>query len=802
MPRAPTFSPGPGDRVLHRHNRELGPGVIESATPARLRVHFPRSGETLEFARASHPFVPFEPAPGTDPERWFDHESTEAFDRLARLDVDDLDAFRNRLDAFELMERREAAGLGSFLGGRIELFPHQLHVAERAAAADPVRWLLADEVGLGKTVEACLVINHLLRTRRAERVLVIAPRSLVVQWLGELWRKFHQVFVLIDDERRLDALKEKGAGVNPFDAFSQVVVALEDLVENPDVAKQAREADLDLLVVDEAHRLRRARGTPGEPAYRAVAPLALRSEHLLLLTATPLEADAHAFYRLLELLHPETYSSEEAFDEALARGEPLSACTSATRRADIGGLPPRVAQAIDLPPDPDRFAEETRLREEPAANAEQVAARVARLERFLLDPSGNEDPRLLALAKEAKRWVKAGEKSLVFVHRLESLHLVKKELEFHTSRRVAVFHEDLSPEARDLEVARFASEDGPPILVATESGGEGRNFQFAKRLVLFDLPWEPALTEQRIGRLDRIDRRGPVEIVYFRPAEGLGADIARLVERIGVFKEPLGALDRELGGIAAAIRETAGVPGTALEIERLAEGARQSLQKVRKAAYAHLHRDRYVASLAPSIRARIPQDLEERTLNVVLEACRQYGFKIAPKDGEARYYFEFGAEATVETLHGVPQDSRWLGTFDREEAVAQETLDFFAAGHPLVEAVMHEVVDGNRGMVTLVEWEEEEEGEEEEREERKGGAASGGVVYFTREGAVLEAHAVDFGGRPRPEWADRVRAGGEDVKAVPIGLWEKTGWKRLVEGAGKRVGEGENVVAVCGVRVR
>ncbi len=777
----------PGDKVLHRHNRELGPGVIESATASRLRVHFPRSGETLEFARSSHPFTPFVPPPEADPERWFEHESSFALERLARLDADEPAAFRNRIDALELLERREASGIASFLGGRIELFPHQLHVAERAARLDPVRWLFADEVGLGKTVEACLVVNHLLRTGRAERVLVVAPRSLVVQWLGELWRKFHQVFVLVDDERRLDVVKEKGRAINPFDAFAHAVVALEDLVEKPDVARAAAAAQLDLVVVDEAHRLRRARGTPGSPAYRAVAPLTERADHVLLLTATPLEADAHAFYRLLELLHPETYSSEEAFEADLARGASLVACTSATRREDIGGLPPRVARAIDLPANPQRLAREEALRAEPAENAARVAERTRRLERFVLDAEGPEDARLLWLAREAKAWLKAGEKALVFVHRRESLQLVKTELEFHTSRRVAVFHEDLSPEARDLEVARFADPEGPAHLVATESGGEGRNFQFARRLVLFDLPWDPALVEQRIGRLDRIDRKRPVEIFYFRPAEGLAAGVARVMERIGVFEEPLGALDRELGGIAAAIRETAAVPGRTLDADRLAADARRSLERVHRAAYHHLHRDRYEARMAESILARVPGDLESRTKAVVLEACGQYGFAIEAKGGRARWYLEFGAEATVETLHGVAPDSRWLGTFDREEAVAYETLDFFASGHPLVEAVLHEIGDGSRGQVGLAEL---------------AGVAreDAGVVFFTREDGALRARAVDFEGRERPDWAARVRAGGPGVRAAAPGAWEVAGWRERVRALARRVEGDGDLAAVCGVR--
>ena len=123
----------------------------------------------------------------------------------------------------------EAGGLGSFLGGRIRLFPHQLHVAERASASDPVRWLLADEVGLGKTIEAALILNRLVHTRRVERCLVVAPETLTIQWLGELWRKYHQVFTLLDAPRLADVARDFGADFNPFDVHRRAVIALEML---------------------------------------------------------------------------------------------------------------------------------------------------------------------------------------------------------------------------------------------------------------------------------------------------------------------------------------------------------------------------------------------------------------------------------------------------------------------------------------------------------------------------------------------------------------------------------------------
>ncbi len=787
-PETPTPTLRPGDKVLHPYNRELGPGEVVECSRQRMTVRFPRADTVLVFASEGHPLVPLELPPGADPARWADEFQDDVVSRLARAESDGWNAFRLRLAALELARLREADGLGSFLGGRIELFPHQLHVAERACREHPVRWLLADEVGLGKTVEACLILNHLVRTGRAERALVVAPRSLVVQWLGELYRKFHQVFVLVDVERRRDVLKERGPGFNPFEVYGHSVVALEDLVEEPALARLAAESRPHLLVVDEAHRLRRRPGTEGSPAYRAIAPVAAAAPNVLLLSATPLEADAHGFFRLLELLHPERYASWDAFRSDLDAGVPLHPCTSSTTRADVGGLPPRVARVVDLPPWPAREAAEREILSRPAGDPLQRTRRAEALEALLSAPSGRDDPRIAWLGKAARRWQAAGEKTLVFVAARPSLEQLKTELEYATSRRIAVFHEDLSPARRDLEVAHFAQDDGPALLLATECGGEGRNFQFATRLVLFDLPWDPVVVEQRIGRLDRINRRIPVEIVSFRPAEGFGAQVHRLHEALGLFREPLGGLERALGHVTEAVREA--LDGSAnLDVDAIVQETRDARARMLRAVYHDLHRHRYRPELAAGILARVPDDLGRRVGTVVLEACRQFGFEMEPKGGRGRWYLEFGGEATVEALHGVPAGARFYGTFDREEAVRNESLDFFASGHPLVEAILGELADGTHGRVAFLEV---------------GGADrdADGVVLLERVGTEFRIRAFDLDGAEHPDWVDRILPPPEPAREVPGALWDVDGWADRVRGLFATVPREGEVAAVCGLRLR
>src|SRR5688572_6018327 len=471
-----------GDYLTHRFNPELGIGRVTAIEARALLVEFPRSGTTLRLAANTDALIPVDLSPGrpvriTDTREettivarladgtfrlangrtvsslalWPLELENALLERLALGDLDDVEDFVTRLDILHLLALREADGLGSFLGGRVRLFPHQLHVAERASASDPVRWLLADEVGLGKTIEAALILNRLVHAGKINRCLVVAPDVLTVQWLGELWRKYHQVFTLLDAQRLADVARDFGPDFNPFDVHRRAVIALEMLTERPQLTAQAVRAGIDLLVVDEAQRLRRPPGHPGDASWRAVAPIAGLGRHVLLLSATPLEDDAHGFFRLLQLLRPQEFPEDRSFEERLALGTPLPACTSSTRRADIGGLPPRVGLPIDLN-DPERWqlrdTVERAVRSMTAPNAAVERKKIDRVRRALasgaalaaaLGPDDANlraqaeamdvaDPRLDWLLSQAPRWRDAKEKTLVFVAHRETLEMLRTAL--------------------------------------------------------------------------------------------------------------------------------------------------------------------------------------------------------------------------------------------------------------------------------------------------------------------------------------------------------------------------------------
>ena len=899
-----------GDYLTHRFNPDLGIGRITAIENRAIVVEFSRSGTTLRLASTTDALVPIDLSPGRPVRVVSTGEGTSVVerredgrlrlangrtvgagdlwpfaldgalvDRLALGELDTVDDFAIRLDWLHLLSLREAGGLGSFLGGRVRLFPHQLYVAERASATDPVRWLLADEVGLGKTIEASLILNRLVHTGKVQSCLVVAPDALTVQWLGELWRKYHQVFTLLDAPRLADVERDFGAGFNPFELHRRAVIALEMLVERPQLTEQAVAAGIDLLVVDEAQRLRRPPAHPGEPAWRAIAPIAALDRHVLLLSATPLEDDAHGFFRLLQLLRPRDFPEDIDFEQRLSSGEPLPPCTSATRRADIGGLPPRIGIPTDIgvrggrleaqqsgvrlhaaqsgvrlqadqrglaearrhvepgteqsgvrlqadqrgPADaryhvdpgagwPLRQQIEDEVRRQPGGDVVARRKKLERIRRVLasgaalrplltpeeqslrrqLDALDASDPRLVWLLSQLRRWRAAGEKTLIFVAHRETLEMLRSAFTDRAQITSGVFHEDLSPARRDTEVARFRASDGPSVLVSTECGGEGRNFEFCRRLVLYDLPWKPSVVEQRIGRLDRIGREIPVEIVYFRPPDGIGRDVVQLFEALGLFREPMAGVEPQLAPLEGALEEIAVDPDASLTPERfdtLTADARAARSRIREAAYQQLHRDPYRPDMAPVIIGRVPADLDEQNESVVTRACARLGFTIERPRGRRTYAIELGHGSLIDGLPGVPGGSTFVGTFDREEAVEFETLDFFASGHPLVEGVFAHLEESTIGRVARFQIAFGEESTE-------------GLVAIYKEGNGFDVIAVDRDGQQRSDWEALFRTGSFAAHNVSGAERDDPSWIATIRALAGRLDPSRRPHALAAIVIR
>lgn len=587
---AALFAPAIGQRWISDTETELGLGVMIEIDARSLSVLFPKSEETRVYARNNAPLSRIRFAVG---DKVQDVEGTHYSvvsveelrgllrysvknqageisvlnemrlaadihlarpqERLLACQLDSRELFNLRVQALLQQEKLTQSPVRGLVGPRLGQVPHQFYIAHEVGQRAQPRVLLGDEVGLGKTIEAGLIIHQQLQTGRAGRVLILVPENLQYQWLVEMRRRFNLNAALFDLER-CAALKESDETQNPFETEQIVLMSLELLVDHPDLADAAQAASWDLLVVDEAHHLEWTPEAPSE-AYELVALLAIKIPGVLLLTATPEHLGVASHFARLRILDPARYHNLDVFIEeerafasvAAAAEDILSEQPLAKTTQDIlhEKLPAALCENLNTPEGRkaaltallDRhgvgrvlfrntreaiggFPERQCLPQALPAPADVVRETLAQAlypEMHTVDDDWClQDARvhwLTELLKKLKR-----EKILLICRSSPVALALEEYLRMKQGIRTSVFHEGMSLLERDRAAAYFSDADyGAQILLCSEIGSEGRNFQFAHHLVLFDLPPDPELLEQRIGRLDRIGQTETIKlhVAYF-----------------------------------------------------------------------------------------------------------------------------------------------------------------------------------------------------------------------------------------------------------------------------------------------
>ncbi|MFZ3194439.1 MAG: RNA polymerase-associated protein RapA, partial [Moraxellaceae bacterium] len=338
-----------GQRWLSDTESELGLGVLIDVDERTISILFPKSDETRVYARASAPlsriiFLVGDWLTDQDGLEW-QVESLELQSGVIRYHVVNRDDLRKvlaetrlgahlqlarpldrmlasrleskewydlRIEALLMQARMATSPLRGFLGARVGLIPHQLYIAHEVGRRLAPRVLLADEVGLGKTIEAGLIIHQQLVTGRSERILILVPDSLQYQWMIEMRRRFNLKFSLFDLERTA-SMREHDEEANPFAAEQCIIASIDLLLDHEDLKQQALEAGFDLLVVDEAHHLTWHEDVGGNDRYNVVAEFAAQTAGVLLLTATPEQLGVDSHFARLRLLDPERFDTLDHF---------------------------------------------------------------------------------------------------------------------------------------------------------------------------------------------------------------------------------------------------------------------------------------------------------------------------------------------------------------------------------------------------------------------------------------------------------------------------------------------------------
>lgn len=606
-------------------------------------------------------------------------------------------------------------------GPRVDLIPHQLFIAHEVASRQAPRVLLADEVGLGKTIEAGLIMHRLLLSERVKRVLIVVPEALLYQWLVEMLRRFNLRFSIFDDERFLNSDDE-----NPFHGEQRVLCSQEFLTSSSGVARAALEGDWDLLVVDEAHHLEWS-PEGASLAYELVEALAGMTPGVLLLTATPEQLGRAGHFARLRLLDPQRFHDYDAFLEEETHYEPIAELAARvledgelttadhdlieallgevdfsdkeelierlvdrhgtgrvllrnTRHA-IKGFPGRQAYGypLPLPADYKKNLEDIT----PETNYPRKWPRVDPRVQWLVDKLRELAPqKVLVIAAHAKTVIGLRE------------HLFEKE-----GIHVAMFHEGMEIVERDRAAVFFADpEEGSQALICSEIGSEGRNFQFAHHLILFDLPKVPDLLEQRIGRLDRIGQTETIQIhvpyiqgtasdvLYHWYQDGLNAFSAICPAASAVYAQ-LG--DQLLQTLGQAGKSPALVQQAAALTAQINEDLEQGRDRLLE---LHSHR--------PDVSARLVEQIAEGDNAKPLKKYMRrfwdaYGVSHHPGRG-ASDIVRPGQHMRHEHFPGLPFDGVTV-TWTRQDALVHEDREFLTWEHPMVRGAMELLTSAELG---------------------------------------------------------------------------------------------------------
>ena len=647
---------------------------------------------------------------------------SQAKDRLFSAQIDRSEHFALRYQTLLHQQAQFQSPLRGLRGNRAGLIPHQLHIAQEVGNRVNPRVLLADEVGLGKTIEAGMILQNQLFAEKVQRVLIIVPETLQHQWLVEMLRRFNLHFSLFDEERCKDFAEQ---AINPFSTESLIICALDWLKTHPHRVQQAIEAEFDCLIVDEAHHLALSENTPST-AYLLVEQLANVIPSVLLLTATPEQLGLESHFARLRLLDPERFYDYQAFLKEQENYQPVADAVQSL-------LSEKPLSAVEKNHISDLLHEQDvqpLFKALACHNDDEKQEARQELIKNLIDRHGTS--RILfrntrqgvkgfphrvyhqvtidvAEVDEKIHWLidflksQRNEKILVICKTAQTAIQLEQVLREKEAIHSAVFHERMSIIERDRAAAYFADTDnGAQVLLSSSIGSEGRNFQFACHLVLFDLPENPDLLEQCIGRLDRIGQTRDVQIHVPCLANSAQQDLARWYhEGLNAFEQacPIGMTLFEQYESLLKVRSEnkENFEQLILQTQKQAKALRLTLEKGRDRL---LELNSNGGENAQRLASEIAQtDNSPQLVDFALNLFDIIG--VEQDDlGENSIVITPTGTMLVPDFPGLKEEGVTV-TFDRQLALAREELEFLTWDHPMIRQGVDLIASGDIGKASM-----------------------------------------------------------------------------------------------------
>ncbi|MEM9443764.1 MAG: RNA polymerase-associated protein RapA [Verrucomicrobiota bacterium] len=785
-----------GQRWMSEAEPELGLGMILEMEHRTVKILFPSTGEIRMYAKEQAPIkrVLFQAGDkieshegaafviqGTEEKEglmYYYGDEQQVLPEMQIADsmnlgtadrrlldgrVDESSLFDLRLKALELQSNIHQHPAHGYIGARMDLIPHQLYIAQEVASRFAPRVLLADEVGLGKTIEACLILHRLFVRGRSGRVLILVPEPLIHQWFVELLRRFNLSFSIFNEER-CQSMQAIDSEANPFADEHLILTSLSLFKENPKRLQEALAVDWGLTIVDEVHHLKWSK-KESSLEYRAVEAFAKKSTGLLLLTGTPEQFGAEGHFARLRLLDPIRFHSYERFQEEsnsyqqtaevvdrLILKEPLKAQDEKILGKLFGQSPQALTNLKALVEQPDLDASRDHLISDlldchgtgrvvfrntrsaiagfpkrkilPAALTfpKTDIAVVERVKSELAyEVEGNDwkqeplakDPRIDWLLRLIKKY--SPKKILLICRYKERAEAIYEAVMDKLNLKMTVFHEDQTIIQRDRNAAWFAEPEGAQLLLCSEIGSEGRNFQFAHHLVLFDLPLDPELLEQRIGRLDRIGQKETIQIhvPYFKHS-GAETVFQWLHQGLEIFTAPsqggelfMEKFGQQLKGLILGDYDQKKLDAL---IEETQAFRKELLAKLEKGRDRLLERHSFQPEKAKKLISDIEQFDQSTALDqFLLKALDHFGVHIEEmgEDRGKRIWLLKRGQLVTDQITFIPEEGK-LVTLDRTTALSRDDVEFLTWDHPIANSIMDLLLCSEAGNAAFAELESDD----------------------------------------------------------------------------------------------
>ncbi len=738
-----TFSPG--QRWISDTETDLGLGTILKVDSRLITIVYMASGETRTYSAETAPLTRVLFASG-DRIRSADQQEiivsdTETVDglvvyygiaengdhvTLSETQLDNFTQFNRpsdkllngqfdrerryylRLKSREMQQELLRSKVFGLCGARVDLIPHQLYIANEVANRHLPRVLLADEVGLGKTIEAGLIMHRQLIRGLISRVLIIVPEPLLHQWLVEMRRRFNLQFGIMDDLQYEESLESATDG-NPFLNRQLMLTSLQFLTGNEKAREHALDAGWDTLVVDEAHHIEPPADNQQSfeaQAYQCVSALTDRIPSVLLLTATPEQLGHSGHFSRLQLLDRNRFPSLQEFAEEEQQYKALAGLATQLLSNDpLTDEQQQQLASLELATDDPQACVDAMIdlhgtgRVMFRNNRNAVSGFPERQANFYALEAGAINDWLADKINEL-----APEKLLLICESISRVETLASMLRDKHGIHAAIFHEEMSIVERDRAAEYFADEEsGSPILLCSEIGSEGRNFQFLHHLVLFDLPDNADLLEQRIGRVDRIGQTQTIRI-HIPYEKGSSADFLQRWYHDGLdaFEHTcqIGeTVRRELSdGFNLAMQgQHDNIDALIDEATVLASTKREQIQQ---------GRDRLLemSSHRPAVSTAIIEEIDQYDTDPGLQrymdqALDNLGVNIEDQSAHT-FIISPGEHLAVSEYPGLPDDGTTI-TYRRHIALAREEVQLLTWEHPLVQTAMEQIISGGFGQVLI-----------------------------------------------------------------------------------------------------